>query len=67
MAIEHEGPVPVPVVDLVTLDERTADVRILQGTSNVTSTVTHRLVYSISGFETYLVYWDAPNGARQFR
>jgi hypothetical protein len=49
--------------DLVTLDERTADVRILQGTSNVTSTVTHRLVYSISGFETFLVYWDAPNGA----
>jgi len=48
--------------DLVTLDERTADVRILQGASNVTSTVTHRLVYSITGFETFLVYWDAPNG-----
>ena len=49
--------------DLVTLDERTTDLRILQGTSNVTSTVTHRLVYSLTGFETFLVYWGAPNGA----
>jgi hypothetical protein len=49
--------------DLVALDERTANLRILQGTSNVTATVTHRLVYSLSGFETFLVYWSAPNGA----
>jgi hypothetical protein len=49
--------------DLVTLDERTANLRIMQGTSNVTSAVTHRLVYSLTGFETFLVYWSAPNGA----
>jgi MucB/RseB N-terminal domain len=49
--------------DLVTLDERTADLRILQGAANITSTVTHRLMYSLTAFETYLVYWSAPNGA----
>lgn len=49
--------------DLVTLDEQTTDLRILQDTSNVTSTVPHRLLYSLTGFETFLVYWGAPNGA----
>jgi hypothetical protein len=49
--------------DVVALDERAAGLRILQGTFNVTSTVTHRLVYSVSGFETFLVYWGAQNGA----
>ena len=49
--------------DLVTLDERTTDLRILQGASNVTSIVTHRLVYSLTGLETFLVCWGAPNGA----
>jgi hypothetical protein len=49
--------------DVVALDERTTDLRILQGPSNVTSTVTHRLVYTTTGFETFLVYWGAPNGA----
>ena len=48
--------------DLVTLDEKTADLRILQSTSNVTSTITHRLLYSLSGFETYLVYWGSLGG-----
>ena len=51
--------------DLVTLDERTADLRILQGASNVTSTVTHRLVYSLTGFETFLVYWGTRRTARR--
>ena len=49
--------------DLVTLDERTTGLRILQGASDITSTVTHRLVYSLTGIETFLVYWGAPNGA----
>ena len=49
--------------DLVSLDERTANLRILQGASNVTSTLTHRLVYSLTSFETFFVYWSAPNGA----
>jgi hypothetical protein len=48
--------------DLVTLDEHTAELRILQGTSNVTSRVAHRLVYSLNSFDTFLVYWTAPNG-----
>jgi len=48
--------------DLVALDERTADLRILQGTSNVTPVIAHRLVYSLTGFSTYLVYWGKPNG-----
>jgi len=49
--------------DLVTLDEQTAGLRILQGASNVTSTVAHRLVYSLASFDTFLVYWAAPNAA----
>ena len=49
--------------DLVTLDERTTDLRILQGTSNVTAAVAHRLVYSLNAFETFLVYWGPPDGA----
>ncbi len=48
--------------DLVTLDEKTTDLQILQGTSNVTSIVEHRLLYSLTGFETYLVYWGSPGG-----
>lgn len=49
--------------DVVTLDERTTDLRILQGTSNVTSTVRHRLVYNLTSFESFLVYWSGPNEA----
>jgi hypothetical protein len=49
--------------DLVALDERTAGLRLLQGASDVTATVAHRLVYSLTGFATFLVYWGAPNGA----
>ena len=49
--------------DLVTLDERTSDLRLLQGASNVTPTITHRLVYSLTTFQTFLVYWSAPNHA----
>jgi hypothetical protein len=49
--------------DVVALDDRTTDLRILQGASNVTSTVRHRLVYSLTRFESFLVYWSTPNGA----
>jgi hypothetical protein len=49
--------------DLVPLDEHTTDLRILQGTSNLTSSLPHRLVYSLTGFEAFLVYWGAPNGS----
>jgi hypothetical protein len=48
--------------DLVTLDERTTDLRILQGTSNVTATVAHRFVYSLAAVQAFLVYWGPPNG-----
>ena len=48
--------------DLVTVDERAADLQLVRGTSNVTSAVTHRLLYSLTGFDTFLVYWGSPNG-----
>jgi hypothetical protein len=48
--------------DLVALDERTSDFRILQGTTNVTQTVLHRLLYNVATFETFLVYSNAPPG-----
>ena len=49
--------------DLVVLDEKTSDLRIMQGPSNVTPTVVHRLLYSLTSFETFLVYWGLPGGA----
>ncbi len=42
--------------DLVTLDERASRLRILQGTTDVTATVPHRLLYSLATLDTYLVY-----------
>ena len=42
--------------DLVTLDERASRLRILQGISDVTSTVPHRLLYSLATLDTFLVY-----------
>jgi hypothetical protein len=44
--------------DLVGLDERTADLRILREGADVTVSVPHRLVYSPAGVERYLVYWS---------
>jgi hypothetical protein len=49
--------------DLVTLDERAADLRIIQGTSQATSAVAHRLLYSLTGFDTFFVYWGASNAS----
>ena len=48
--------------DLVALDEAAAGLRIAQGGSPVTSRVPHRLLYSLSGFATYLVYWGTGAG-----
>ena len=50
--------------DFIALDERTTELRISQNGSNVTSTIPHRLVYSLTGFETYLVYWSPPARGR---
>jgi hypothetical protein len=50
--------------DLIALDERTSELRILHDGSNVTSTIPHRLVYSLAGFETFLVYWSPSTGGR---
>ena len=49
--------------DLVTLDENAAGLRMLQGLSDVTAAIPHRLIYSLTRFETYLVTWGAPGGA----
>ena len=49
--------------DLVTLDENAAGLRMLQGPSDVTAAIPHRLIYSLTRFETYLVTWGAPGGA----
>src|SRR5206468_6789985 len=43
--------------DLVALDEQTTGLRIRQGGTDVTAALTHRLLYSVGSFETYLVYW----------
>ncbi|HEV3141170.1 MAG TPA: sigma-E factor regulatory protein RseB domain-containing protein, partial [Vicinamibacterales bacterium] len=48
--------------DLVSLDEKTPDLRIRRGTSVVTSSIRHHLLYSLSAFGTYLVYWSATGG-----
>ncbi len=39
-----------------------ASLHLLRGTTDVTSAVPHRLVYSLTSFETFLVYWGPPNG-----
>jgi hypothetical protein len=44
--------------EIVHLDERTADLRIVRNGVNAVATVPHRLVYSLSGFESFLVYWN---------
>jgi hypothetical protein len=44
--------------DLVPLDEKTAGLRILRNGVEVTSSIRHRLLYSVSGFNTYLVCWS---------
>jgi hypothetical protein len=47
--------------DLVTLDERSTNLRLLQGSSDVTSSLPHRLLYSPTTFDTYFLYWS-PSG-----
>jgi hypothetical protein len=49
--------------DLVTLDEQPAGLRITQAGSDVTAAVPHRLLYSLTRFDTFLVYWGVPNGS----
>ena len=50
--------------DLVTLDEGPTSLRILRGSSDVTATTPHRLIYSLTRYETYLTVWATPGGAR---
>ena len=49
--------------DLVVLDEKTSDLRLLRGAANVTPVVPHRLLYSLTGFDTFFVYWPAQDDA----
>jgi hypothetical protein len=49
--------------DIVTLDERAADLRIAQAGLDVTAAVPHRLLYSLTRFDTFLVYWGVPSGS----
>ena len=45
--------------DLVTLDERAAVVRFTRAERDVTASVAHTLLYSLTGFDTFLVYGPA--------
>jgi len=47
--------------DLVALDERTTDFRLLRAGTNATQTIRHRFLYNLATFDSYLVYWSAPN------
>jgi hypothetical protein len=48
--------------EMVSLDETAADLRMTQESRNVATAIEHRLVYSLTGFQTFLVYWSS-NGA----
>jgi len=47
--------------DLVTLDERTSGLRIMQGSSDITRDVAHRLLYGVTNLGTFLIYAAPPN------
>src|SRR5262249_36099080 len=47
--------------DLVPLEDRANDLRLTQGAADVTSSVPHNLLYSLSSFGTYVVYGPAPS------
>jgi hypothetical protein len=48
--------------EIVTLDERAASLKLTLKGQDVTATLPHRLLYNMTTFATYLVYW-APAGA----
>lgn len=43
--------------ELVTLDDQASGLRLSAGGQDVTATVPHRLLYNMTTFATYLVYW----------
>jgi hypothetical protein len=49
--------------DLVTLDERAAELRVTQGASDITAATPHRLLYSLTGYDTFFIYWGVARGA----
>ena len=50
--------------DLVTLDERTSELHIVRGSSDVTQNVAHRLLFNVTSLGTFLVYVAPPNAGR---
>lgn len=44
--------------NLVPIDERAANLRITRGGVDVTASVPHRMLYSVTGLSTYLLYWS---------
>ena len=48
---------------LVTLDERASGVRLRRGGVDVTADLPHSLLYSVTAFETYFVYWSGATAA----
>jgi hypothetical protein len=48
--------------EVVTLEDRASSLRLTRGTEDVTATLPHRLLYNMTTFATYLVYW-APGSA----
>src|SRR5205814_5224912 len=49
--------------DLVPIDERAADLRITRGTSDQTAAIRHRLLYSLTAFDTFFIYWGVADGS----
>src|SRR5439155_26027112 len=49
--------------NLVTLDERASGVRLRRGGVDVTADLPHSLLYSVTAFETYFVYWSGATAA----
>jgi hypothetical protein len=48
--------------DVVSLDAEPVQLRVRQGDRDVTGTLRPRLLYNLTNFSTYLVYWGAPAG-----
>jgi hypothetical protein len=53
--------------ETVTLDEQAAGLRLVRGANDVTSRVGHRLLYNLSNFSTYLVYWSDDDDTQPIR
>jgi hypothetical protein len=49
--------------EVVTLEDRALSLKLTRGSEDVTATLPHRLLYNMTTFATYLLYWAPGSGA----